>query len=143
RCHHDVSAALLEQLLHPVLQGQQQAIYVGVEQILPALGIAIDNGGTVAKASIGNDNIDLSPALHGLIHQVLYIPWLTYITRHNQGLLAPLGCQSLRKCLQAILAPREKRDMRPTFHQLLRDGLSDPTTCTSYQRDFSSQIGRL
>jgi hypothetical protein len=54
-----------------------------------------------------------------------------------------MPCQPLRKFLQAVLAPREKRDTRTTFHQLLRDGLSNPTTCTRYNRDFSSQIGRL
>jgi hypothetical protein len=81
--------------------------------------------------------------LHGLIHQVLDILWLTYIARHDQGLLAPLACQPLRKFLQAVLAPREQRDTRPTFHQLLGDGFSNPTTCTRDNRGFSSQIGRL
>src|SRR5260370_39534321 len=141
--HDDVSAVMLQQLLHPVLQGQQQAVHVGVEQLLPAFDIAIDNGCAVANASIGNDNNELSPALHGLIHQVLDILWLTHITRHDQGLTAPLACQPLRQFLQAVLAPREKRDTRTTLHQLLRDGCSHPTTGTCYYRDFSSQIGRL
>src|SRR5258708_849937 len=143
RGHDNVSAAILQQFLHSVLQGQQQAVHVGVEQLLPAFDIAIDNGRAVAKASIGNDNIELSPALHGLIHQFLYIHWFTHIARHDQWLLAPLACQPLRQCLQAVLAPREQRDTRPTLHQLLRDGLSNTATCTRYNRDFSSQIGRL
>src|SRR5258707_12767550 len=141
--HDDVSAAIFQQFLHAVLQGQQQAVNVGVEQTLPALDIAIDNERAVAKASIRNDNIELSPALHGLIHQVLDILWLTHIAGHDHCLMAPIPYQPLRKFLQAVLAPREKRDMRTTFHQLLRDGLSNPTTFARYNRYFSSQIGRL
>src|SRR4029077_8076719 len=67
----------------------------------------------------------------------------THIARHDQGLLASLACQPLRKFAQAVLAPREKRDTRTMFHQLLRDGLSNTATCTRYNRNFSSQIGRL
>src|SRR5260370_42513699 len=128
--YDDVSAAMLQQVLHTVLQGQQQAVHVGVEQLLPALGIAIYNGRAVAKPSIRNDNMDLSPALHGLIHQVLDILWLADIARHAQGLIAPIACQPLRKFLQAVLAPREKRETRNTLHTILLDGLSITNTCT-------------
>jgi hypothetical protein len=141
--HYHMPGAALQHKRHAVPQRQQQPIDVRVEHVLPDIDVSLGDRAAIAEARVGDQDVELAPALQRRRDQPLNILWAAHIARDGCHLTPTSPAELFGQRSQAILPARRQRDIRATLRQRLRDCIAYPTACPSDDRDRAAQVSQF